>query len=57
MDSGIVCTLRKFLDDTKLCFLVDMLEERDPIQRDLDTLGSWAHDSLVEFRNRSGGPS
>ncbi|GAB0188586.1 hypothetical protein GRJ2_001323900 [Grus japonensis] len=32
VDSGIECTLSKFADDTKLCGLVDALEERDAIQ-------------------------
>ncbi|PKU47399.1 rna-directed dna polymerase from mobile element jockey-like [Limosa lapponica baueri] len=35
------CTLSKFGDDTKLCSAIDMLEGRDPIQRDL--LERWAH--------------
>ena len=30
MDSGIVRTLSKFPDDTKLCGVIDMLEGRDP---------------------------
>ncbi|KAJ7409137.1 hypothetical protein BTVI_57814 [Pitangus sulphuratus] len=36
-DCGIECILSRF-NDTKLCGVVDMLEERHAIQRDLDSL-------------------
>jgi len=41
--------LRKFVDDTKLCGMVDMLEGRDAIQRDLDRLERCACVSLMKF--------
>ncbi|GAB0185852.1 cAMP-dependent protein kinase inhibitor alpha [Grus japonensis] len=49
MDSGIECTLSKFVNDTKLCGVVNMMEGRDAIQRDLDRLESWARANLMEF--------
>jgi len=49
MDSGIQCTLCKFADDTKLCGVVNLLKERDTIQRDLDRLENWACVNLMKF--------
>ncbi|KAK4813077.1 hypothetical protein QYF61_007579 [Mycteria americana] len=49
MNSGIECILSKFPDDTKLSGVADTLEGRDAIQRDLDSLDSWAPMNLMKF--------
>ncbi|GAB0189182.1 hypothetical protein GRJ2_001383500 [Grus japonensis] len=49
MDNGIECTLGKFADNTKLCGVVDTLEGRDAIQRDLERLERWARVNSMKF--------
>ncbi|GAB0183968.1 cAMP-dependent protein kinase inhibitor alpha [Grus japonensis] len=49
MDNGIECTLSKFANNTKLCGVVNTLEGRDAIQRDLDRLERWACVNRMKF--------
>ncbi|GAB0191944.1 mitochondrial enolase superfamily member 1 [Grus japonensis] len=49
MDSGIESTLSKLADNIKLCSVVNMLEGKDAIQRDLDRLERWAHANFMKF--------
>ncbi|GAB0180521.1 hypothetical protein GRJ2_000517400 [Grus japonensis] len=49
MDNRIECTLSKFVNDTKLCGVIDMVEGRDATQRDLDRLERWARANRMKF--------
>ena len=49
IDSGIKYTLIKFVDNTKLCRVVDTPKEWDAIQRDLDRLEQWVQVGFTRF--------
>jgi len=48
-DSGIKHILSEFADDTQLCRVVDMLEGRDAIQKEIDRFEMWACANLTKF--------
>ena len=48
-DSGIECILSKFADDIKMSGAADVLEGKDALQRDLDSLERWIHANLLEL--------
>ena len=48
-NSGIECTVSKFADNTKVCGVINTLEGRDAIQRDLDRLERWACVNRMRF--------
>lgn len=49
MHGGINSTLSIFTDNTKLCGVVKMLEERRTILRNLDRFESWVHVNFMKF--------
>lgn len=49
VDSGIECTLGRFAEETELHGVVNTLEGRDAIQRDLDRTERWAWENLMRF--------
>jgi len=49
MDSGIECTFIKFVDDTKMCDVVDTPVGKNAIQRDLDKLERWAFVNVMKL--------
>lgn len=57
INSGMECTLSRFVNGTKLCGMVDMLVGRNVIQTDLDHLERWAYVNLLKFNNTKYNPN
>ncbi|KAJ7400650.1 hypothetical protein BTVI_103420 [Pitangus sulphuratus] len=49
LGNGIEYSLSRFASNTKLCGVINTLEGRDAIQRDLDSLERWAYINFMKF--------
>ena len=49
LDSGIINSILKFADDTKVFGSINDMEDRDALQRDLDRMMEWAKVWQMEF--------
>jgi len=52
LNDGVVCSLSKFADGTKLERAPDTPEDDAAVQSDLDRLEKWAGRNLMQFRER-----